>query len=582
VGEAQPAGRLQTSAEPLVARVAVDVPAIDREFDYLVPEKLAGAVRVGTIVRVPLHGRRVRGWITALDIPVEPGLRLQPIAKITGWGPSRDVIDVGEWAAWRWAGRRTSFLRAASPERAILGLPAAASRPVPASGVPQPLADEALAGMNTVLRLPPGADRFPVIEAAVRRGPALLLSPSVDDAIHLAQRLRRMGQPVALMPHDWARAAAGGAAIVGARAAAFAPAPDITAVVVLDGHDDAYVEERAPTWNAVVVAAERARRAGIPCVVVTPTPTLELLQWGRLLTPSRTEERAGWPPLIVIDRKGADPRSGLYSERLVPMLREGRVVCVLNRKGRATLLACGACFEVAACEHCGGSVAQDGDDGLACRRCGRVRPPVCLNCGASRMRQLRVGVTRAREELEALAGVAVGEVTGDTGDVPDTPIIVGTEAVLHRVPAADSVVFLDFDQELLAPRYTALEHAMGLLARAGRLVGGRRRGGRVVVQTRLPDHEVIAAALHADPALVTTPDAERRRALALPPYSALAVVSGEAAEAFVGDVAGIEVRGPVDGMWQLRADDHTALGNALAAVPRPPGRLRIEVDPRRV
>ncbi|HZN14975.1 MAG TPA: hypothetical protein VFB78_11935, partial [Acidimicrobiales bacterium] len=132
------------------------------------------------------------------------------------------------------------------------------------------------------------------------------------------------------------------------------------------------------------------------------------------------------------------------------------------------------------------------------------------------------------------------------------------------------------------PRYTALEHAMGLLARAGRLVGGRRRGGRVVVQTRLPDHEVIAAALHADPALVTTPDAERRRALALPPYSALAVVSGEAAEAFVGDVAGIEVRGPVDGMWQLRADDHTALGNALAAVPRPPGRLRIEVDPRRV
>ena len=50
----------------LVARVHVDVPALDREFDYLVPEKLRASVRVGTIVRVPLHGRRVRGWVTAV------------------------------------------------------------------------------------------------------------------------------------------------------------------------------------------------------------------------------------------------------------------------------------------------------------------------------------------------------------------------------------------------------------------------------------------------------------------------------------------------------------------------------------
>jgi primosomal protein N' (replication factor Y) len=198
------------------------------------------------------------------------------------------------------------------------------------------------------------------------------------------------------------------------------------------------------------------------------------------------------------------------------------------------------------------------------------------------MKQLRVGVTRVREELEALAGVAVGEVTGDTEDVPDTPVIVGTEAVLHRVHAADTVAFLDFDQELLAPRFTASEHALGLLARAARIVGGRRRGGRVAVQTRLPDHEVIAAALHADPALVSEPDAQRRRALGLPPFGAMALVSGEAAEPFVDQLATLDVRGPVEGTWQVRAPDHAMLCNALAAVPRPPGRLRVEVDPKRV
>ena len=41
---------------------------VAREFDYTVPDGMADAVRVGTIVRVPLHGRRVRGWVVADDV----------------------------------------------------------------------------------------------------------------------------------------------------------------------------------------------------------------------------------------------------------------------------------------------------------------------------------------------------------------------------------------------------------------------------------------------------------------------------------------------------------------------------------
>jgi primosomal protein N' (replication factor Y) (superfamily II helicase) len=37
-----------------------------------------------------------------------------------------------------------------------------------------------------------------------------------------------------------------------------------------------------------------------------------------------------------------------------------------------------------------------------------------------------------------------------------------------------------------------------------------------------------------------------------------------------------------EGRWLVRAADHRVLCDALAAVPRPPGRLRIEVDPLRV
>ena len=102
-----------------------------------------------------------------------------------------------------------------------------------------------------------------------------------------------------------------------------------------------------------------------------------------------------------------------------------------------------------------------------------------------------------------------------------------------------------------------------------------------MVQTRLPDHEVLDAAIHADPSRFTVVESARRAALQLPPETAMAVVSGEAAPAFIEALNGVEVMGPSDGRWLLRAPDHATLADALAATPRPPGRLRVEVDPRR-
>ena len=80
-----------------------------------------------------------------------------------------------------------------------------------------------------------------------------------------------------------------------------------------------------------------------------------------------------------------------------------------------------------------------------------------------------------------------------------------------------AVAFLDFDQELLAPRYRAAEEALALLARASRLVGGRGRDGRVLLQTRLPGHPVVEAAGLASPERLSAAEEPVRQALRLPP-----------------------------------------------------------------
>jgi primosomal protein N' (replication factor Y) len=90
--------------------------------------------------------------------------------------------------------------------------------------------------------------------------------------------------------------------------------------------------------------------------------------------------------------------------------------------------------------------------------------------------------------------------------------------------------------------------------------------------------------VHADPSRLAVVEAARRAAIRFPPETAIAAVSGQAAAAFVAALppdAEVEVLGPATDRWLLRAPDHRALCDALAATPRPPGRLRVEVDPLR-
>lgn len=539
---------------------------------------------MGTLVRVNLHGRRVGGWVVADEVVPPAGVALRPLSKVTGWGPSAEVISLAEWAAWRWAGARASLLRSASPDFSVRGLPPAISAPRGGTG-DDGLISDALASGRGIVRLPPAADLLAVVMASAGLGASLVVTPSLAHAEELKARLRVLGVPSAVVPREWAQARAGVPVVLGARGAAWAPCPGLAAVVVLDGHEEALQQESGPTWNAWIVAAERARRAGVPCVVVSSCPTVELLAWpgAPVFIPSRDRERRGWAPLEIVDRSRDDPRTGLYSPRLVELLRSGRrVVCVLNRKGRARLLACAACALLVRCERCGATVSL-AEGTLTCARCATVRPEVCLACGSMRLKALRVGVSRAREDLERLVGHAVGEVTAETEAIPDERIVVGTEAVLRRLRDVEAVAFLDFDQELLAPRYRAAEEAMSLLALASRLVGGRSRSGRVMVQTRIPQHEVLVSALTADPNRLATAEASLRQILALPPARAVALVSGAGAPEFVDSLRDVEILGPDRDRWLVKATDHHALSDALAAVPRPPGkRLRVEVDPLRL
>lgn len=569
-------------------------------------------------MRVRLHGRRVRAWVVAEACSVPAGVEAQSVIEVVSLGPPPEVVELCRWGAWRWAGRLRPFLAAASPDRVVRrlgdGAPAAPARGQPSAGqarAPDALASavtEALSRGDCVLRVPPSFERQPIVEAALSSGPpgtALVLVESRADAEQLSGRLRRSGRRVATYPEQWAAASVPGGVVVGTRNASLSPlAPSLT--IVLDAHAESYRSERVPSFDARELAAERARRSGSPVVFVTPCPPVELLapENRSLVLLPRSLERSGWARIGVFDSRDEDPAEGGYPSQLVSLVRQAArakgsrpVVCILDRTGRARLLSCALCGTVQRCGRCGAAEAQE--DGPAegelgrysCPRCRSSRPAVCLECGSSRSRVLRSGVTRAREQLEAVTGLRVAELSGRAapgpavgGEPPE--VVIGTQAALHRLRSASLVVFLDFDQKLLAPRFRAAEEALALLARSIRMVRERSDRPAVVVRTSIPDHEVIRAARLGDPGIVAAAELERRELLSLPPFAALARVTGEAAGELVGRLgAPLAATASGEGEYVVSAPSPGELAAGLSSlVEGEPGgyaalKARVEVDP---
>src|SRR5688572_21824815 len=90
---------------PVLAGVIVDlaVCGLNKELTYIVPPSLAERVRIGSIVRVPLCNRRVRGWVVSVDVDAGPTEGLAQIAAVSGRGP---VFDAGLLAMAKALARR--------------------------------------------------------------------------------------------------------------------------------------------------------------------------------------------------------------------------------------------------------------------------------------------------------------------------------------------------------------------------------------------------------------------------------------------------------------------------------------------
>jgi primosomal protein N' (replication factor Y) len=210
---------------------------------------------------------------------------------------------------------------------------------------------------------------------------------------------------------------------------------------------------------------------------------------------------------------------------------------------------------------------------------------------------IKAGVSRLHEELAAAAGrrledvveVAAGPAGKGDVEIDQTKMLfVGTEAALHRVRDVDTVVFLDIDQEISAPRYRASEIALTLVTHAARLVARSGSRGLVLVQTFLADHALLRGLASHDLREFVSDEMSRRQLMSLPPFSALAQLSGKGIETVADDLRSnilLQVSATAQDSVLVKAESWNELADALAAsittTSSKSARIKTQVDPPR-
>ncbi|GAB3114524.1 primosomal protein N' [Streptomyces calidiresistens] len=582
-----------------VARVLVDkgLVHLDRYFDYAVPASMEETALPGVRVRVRFGagerggrregGRLVDGFVVERLAESDFPGRLAPLARVLSTEPvlRPDLLDLCRAVADRYAGSLADVVQLAVPPRmaraeredpppppppapapapggwsryprgpafleslAAGGSPRAVWTALPGPGWPDELARAAAAclasGRGVVAVLPDG-------RAAARADAALtdLLGPDrhvllTADAGPEA-RYRR-----------WLAVNRGSVrAVIGTRAAMFAPVRDPGLVICWDDGDASHGDDRAPHPHAREVLLLRAARSGAGVLLGGHACTAEGARlvdtgWAAPLTPDRGAVRAAAP---LIRTPGDDDRAGdeaAHTARLPTLawriardaLRLGPVLVQVPRRGYVPALSCDRCREPARCPACRGPLAADVPDAPpTCGWCGLAHPDWhCPACGGRRARARAVGVRRTAEELgRAFPGVPVrtsGRGTAGAGggdgvldEVPDTPALVvstpGAEPRTAEGPGYAAALLLDGRVLLNRPGLRAGEETLRRWLSAAALVRPAREGGTVVVPVE-PTLRPVQALVRWDPLGFAERELADRAELGFPPVSRMAAVSG--------------------------------------------------------
>jgi primosomal protein N' (replication factor Y) len=246
--------------------------------------------------------------------------------------------------------------------------------------------------------------------------------------------------------------------------------------------------------------------------------------------------------------------SRALAESLAEVLERGeQAIVYLNRRGTATYIFCRDCGTTLKCPNCETPLTMHvagqrpkvtdlryATFDLLCHRCGysRQKPKTCPTCASTQIREYGLGSEKVEEEVKAMFPSArTLRWDWDTTRQKDAHEIILTHFANHQadvlvgtqmlakgldLPLVTLVGIVLADVGLSLPDPFANERVFQTLTQVAGRAGRSSRGGKVVMQTFMPEHYAVQFAAGHDVNGFYERELEYRRQLGYPPFAKLA------------------------------------------------------------
>ena len=401
---------------------------------------------------------------------------------------------------------------------------------------------------------------------------------------------------------QWKRVRSGEAkVVVGTRSAVFAPCENPGLIILDEEQEHSYKSENSPRYAAKEVAIWRGAKEQALVLLGSATPSVESMYRAKKgdYRLYRLENRYNGRPLpkvSIVDMK-EELKMGndlSLSDELRMAIADNiaekkQTILLLNRRGNSRCLVCVDCREIPNCPRCDQKLTYHSANGrLMCHYCGHsIRvPDRCPSCGGP-MKPLGVGTQKVQQELSALfPEIEIDRMDTDTVSAVNThekilnhfreekvPVLIGTQMVAKglNLPDVTLVGVLDADLSLYTGGYRSGETTFNMLTQVVGRAGRGESEGRAVIQTMVPQNQIIGLAARQDYEAFYALELELRRVQQAPPFGDVAQVT------FIGQEETVVFRGAAKFRDSLRAclqqppyagETCTVLGPAPCVVPK--------------
>lgn len=418
-----------------------------------------------------------------------------------------------------------------------------------------------------------------LIDEALRQGKQVLyLLPEIALTSQIINRLRKYFGDVAGVYHSrfgeaeraevWNRVAAwkependalgSHSVILGARSALFLPFSKLGLVIVDEEHDSSFKQyDPNPRYHARDASVYLANQHQAHILLGSATPAIESFfnaQKGKYGLVSLTKRFGDilLPEVVIADVKEATRKKqmkSLFTPTLLEALEQAiankeQVILFQNRRGFSLRIECSACHHVPGCQQCDVTlIYHKRDKHLRCHYCGNSEPVPyrCPKCGHPELNLIGFGTEKVEEELALLypelkidrmdldttrSKYAHQRIIGDF-EAGRMDVLTGTQMVTKGLDFdnVSLVGILSADSMISFPDFRSFERSYQLMAQVSGRAGRKNKQGKVVIQTRNPQHPVIRLVIENDYEGMYEAQIAERLKFNYPPYSRLVKLS---------------------------------------------------------